>query len=97
MSSELSELQVERIAVLEERDALRNNLRVVDEERADAIHKASEEAARSDNIVASTYSEKENLLWLHSRHSRLISSRSLFLNVEKLANKRFNYSMGAIA
>ena len=66
MSSELSELQVERIAVLEERDALRNNLRVVDEERADAIHKASEEAARSDNIVASTYSEKENLLWLWS-------------------------------
>ena len=41
MSQELSELQVERVAILDERDALRANLRVVDEERANAIHQAS--------------------------------------------------------
>ena len=96
LTLELSQFQSERIQILEERDVLRQNLRVVDEERADAIHKASEEAVRSDNLVVSTHSEKENLLWLHSRHSRLISSRSLFLNIEKITNRRLNFAIGSI-
>jgi hypothetical protein len=90
MSENLHHAEAEQIS-------LRENLRTVEDDRNTIVQKMSSELNRNELLSSQINTEKENMLWLHSRHSRLISSRSMFFNLEKIVSRRYFYSLDAIS
>jgi hypothetical protein len=65
----------------------------LENEKSDHAMKLNEQIARHDNFVIASKNEKENLIWLHSRHCRLLASKSIGLELSKIVNKRLNQAL----
>lgn len=81
---------------MKEKAMMREDLLRAQAEREDAIALAQDWQVKFENFTTSVANEKENLVWLHNRHTRLISSRSIYLQLERFILKKQNTSMSQI-
>jgi hypothetical protein len=92
----LTEVEAHNNQLFQERAALKEHAAHLDGERADANMRITDEMARHDNFVIAMNNEKENMIWLHKRHSRLLASRSIALELNKIINRRLGQSLGVV-
>jgi hypothetical protein len=79
MAERLAEYEAEHAALMKERSCMREDLINLEADKNEAINLANERAVKIENLQMAFGNEKENLSWLHDRHTRLVSSRSVYL------------------
>ena len=94
MSSQLGEYETEHANLLKERAIMRENLVQMESEKNEMINRFEDQTIKLDNFQVAVVNEKENLVWLHNRHTRLVSSRSIFLHLENFIHKRLVAGVG---
>lgn len=92
----LAEVEGHNTQLLQEKAALKEHLTHLDGERADANMRITDEMARHDNFMIAMNNEKENMIWLHKRHSRLLASRSIAQELNKFITRRLGQSLGVM-
>jgi hypothetical protein len=73
---------------------MRESLLAIEREKNDAIALANERAIKIENLNMAFGNEKENLGWLHNRHTRLVSSRSIYLSLNRFIARRLTAGFG---
>ena len=98
---QLSDFESEHAALLHERASMRETISHLEAQHSDAISHSNELSAKHENYIFAMNNEKDNLQWIHRRHTRLLASRSIALELSKLVNRRclssFNYIQGFAA
>jgi hypothetical protein len=93
LQAQVAEYENEHSRLLQERAALQERLAELEGMRASAILQADEECIRLQNFSVAMRNEKDNLAWVHRRHSRLLAARSLFLRVSQAARSRLRTAL----
>lgn len=88
MAAQLAEYEAEHANLMKERASMRESLINVESAKTEAFDLANERAIKIDNFNIAFANEKENLVWLHNRHTRLVSSRSISLTLNRFINRR---------
>ena len=94
--SRLMEVEGENSSLFQDRARLYESVSRLELERTDLITKLHEEVSRSDNFKISKHNEIENMKWIQKRHCRLLASRSIGLELQKLTNKIYTRILSRI-
>ena len=93
-AAQISEYEAEHTAFMKERGLMREDLLRLQSEKDDALALANDWQIKFENFNTSVANEKENLVWLHYRHTRLVSSRSIYLQLDRFIAKRLTAGVG---
>ena len=96
LQSKLVEFEGENANLINDRENLCENISRLEIERSDVIMKLHEEIARGENYQMTKNSEIENMKWIQKRHCRLLASKSIGLELEKMTIKRYNLVVNRI-
>jgi hypothetical protein len=94
MAAQLAEYEAEHASLMKERAHMRESLVQLENEKNENSTLANEREIKIDNLTLAFGNEKENLVWLHNRHTRLVSSRSIFLTLARFVNRRYTAGFG---
>ena len=94
--SRLIEVEGENSNILQDRSRLYESASRLEIERTELITKLHEEITHSDNFKISKNSEIENMKWIQKRHCRLLASKSLGLELQRLTSKIYTRTLHRI-
>ena len=75
---------------------LRENLSYLEAQKAEAFQKVHEEGVRYENFQIAKNNEMENVKWIHKRHCRLLASRNICLELNKVTSRVLNNTLGFV-
>ena len=93
---QIGDYESEHAALLHERASMRETISQLEGDKAEGISKVSDLNARHENFVFAMNNEKDNLQWIHRRHTRLLASRSIALELHKITSRRENSAFAYI-
>jgi len=88
LKMQIADYESEHAALVHERANMRESLAQLEGDKAESLSKVSDLNARHENFVFAMNNEKENLQWIHRRHTRLLASRSIALELHKVTVRR---------
>ena len=96
LQSKISEFEDNNNKLACDRASLCDNVSRLEVERSEILMKLHEEISRSENFQMTKNSEIENMRWIQKRHCRLLASRSIGLELEKLCMRTYNSSLACV-
>ena len=93
---QMADMESEQAALLHERAGLKETIALLEGDKSEGIAKVNDLNARHENFVYAMNNEKDNLQWIHRRHTRLLASRSVALELQKVAMRRENTAFECI-
>ena len=96
LQSKISEFEDENDKLAHDRASLCDNVSRLEVERSEILGKLHEEIARFEHFQMTKNSEIENMKWIQKRHCRLLASRSIGLELEKLCMRTYTSSVSCI-
>lgn len=93
LQGKLSEFEAENNNILHDRSNLYESVSRLEVERSEIITKLHQEITHNENFQMTKNSEIENMKWIQKRHCRLIASRSIGLELQKLTSRLFTKIM----
>lgn len=92
----MNEIEEENVLIARERSNFCENVSKLEVERMDLIRKLNEEVARYENFQIAKNSEFENMKWIQKRHCRVLASRSIALELQKIVSRVYNFGLSSI-
>ncbi|OMJ95658.1 hypothetical protein SteCoe_905 [Stentor coeruleus] len=96
LQSRVNDLEHENATIIHERSNLCETLSRMEVERMEIIKKLHEEIARYENFQIIKNSEIDNMKWVQKRHCRVLASRNIALELQKMTCKVYNYGLSRI-
>jgi hypothetical protein len=93
LQNKINEFEDETSKLAHDRASLCETVSRLEVERSEILMKLHEEIARGEHFQMTKNSEIENMKWIQKRHCRLLASRSIGLELEKLCMKIYGYSI----
>lgn len=86
----IADLEKENSNIIHDRSNLCDSISRLEIERSEIIMKLHEQASHNENFQISKNNEIENMKWIQKRHCRLLASRSIGLELEKITFRIYN-------
>ena len=96
LQNRINEVEIENNNILRDRSNLCDNISRLEVERSEYVMKLHEEITHNENFQLSKNNEIENMKWVQKRHCRLLASKGIGLELEKITLRIYNKAIHKI-
>ncbi|CAG9315987.1 unnamed protein product [Blepharisma stoltei] len=97
MQGKISTVEDECTKLMRERAEMRENISILEGEKGELNIRMHDEAVRMENYQISKNNETENMKWIHKRHCRLLASRNICKELERIVARRLNSALSEMS
>lgn len=93
MQTKICNVEDECTKLMHERAGMRETISILDQDKAELNMRLHDDAIRFENWQMVKNNESENMKWINKRHTRLLASRNICKELERIVSRRLNSSM----